>query len=181
MSKELDIRRAAHGGASLAILAAFLCAAAAVAWTAQAALAGKLGALEARRESAAALEARIEAFRTATRERLGSIGAFEKDALIVASPDEMRAKLSDICAALSQQQIGAACAVEEAPLTPSLASYRATIKANGEVPAVTDALVAAATPPVRLADFNLRPGAGGTVEFAATLEIAGARELSEAE
>lgn len=180
MNKEFDIRRAAHGGASLAILAVLLAAAVSLAGSVAADLAGKLAALKARRDIAAAIEARIEEFRTAAREKLGRIGARERDALIVASPDDMRARLADICAALSQQT-GAACAVEEAPLTSSLSAYRASISATGGIPATTDALFAAATPPVRLASFHLRPGAGGTVGLAATLEIAGARAVSEAE
>lgn len=180
MNKEFALGRAAHGAASLTILAALLLAVGAIAAAIHAEFGSGLDALKARRESAAALEARIAEFRTATTERLRQIGAEPGDASLITDPDRLRARMTDLCAALAQS-MSARCAVEVAPLTASLSAWRATVGATGALPPLATALAEAARPPVRIAALKIRAASGGAVELSATLEIVAARPESEAE
>ena len=69
-------------------------AVAVIAGAVHAEFAGRFDALKARRESAAALEARIAEYRATTIEGLRRIGAAPIDAPLVADPVQLRAKIS---------------------------------------------------------------------------------------
>lgn len=174
MTQSLSPSRAAHACVSIGalVLALILAAGLIAGFATQYGV--RLSALKARADSAGALAVRLEELRADIKERLDAIGVAPRDFEAVASAETARELVSAACAAL--QSVRANCAVDETPLTTTLALHQARIRANGPARQIVSAIASAATPPLRIANLTIKPGGDEeSVDVSALIEVVGAR------
>lgn len=169
-----------HGFASLALVAGFLVFGCVTLSALVVNFAEKFETLKERRDQAAALELRIDEYRSETARRLVSIGATPADAVLVVDPEQLRARMSALCAALVEA-IAAQCTVGEESQSATHSIWRAEIVATGDPGILVSSLSAAAAPPMRLAKLKLTPISAEASRLIASVEIIGASSVGAGE
>ncbi|MFZ5616887.1 MAG: hypothetical protein ACOZAA_06160 [Pseudomonadota bacterium] len=171
----MSLPRAAHATVAYAALLFAFFAIATLSADVATTLSAKIAALSDRAANVAMLEERLQTARAETREKLAALGAAPADLDTLAAPEKAKALVEGACAKLAET-INAVCAMEETPLTETLARHQARLTASGPLPALIGEIKRVLTPPLAFDALTIKPARDGTnAAVAGTLFVAGAR------